>query len=277
MIPRAFVVGTGGDPRGLSAERETDMCGCPRLGRRDFLRLGGASLVPLLAGCDDPPVELVSDETMEAMGLQAWEDIRATSPATSDSRLQTAVDRVSARLLAAAGEAPRDWEVVVFARPEVNAFALPGGKIGIFEGMFGVIGSEDQLAAILGHEIGHLQAEHGQERVSAQLTADWGLSLVSLLLQLGDVEYAGEIAAALGLGVEYGLLLPYSREQELEADRLGLGTMAAAGFEPAEAAELWRRMDAAVTGRTPDFLATHPAPAARIEAIEAMLPELRRS
>ena len=251
------------------------MCRRHALARRDFLKLGGAAMLPLLGGCDE--VSVVSDETVEEMGLQAWEEIRAASPVASDPDLQAVVDRVSARLLAAAGEAPSDWEVVVFARPDVNAFALPGRKIGIFEGMFRVFGSEGQLAAVLGHEIGHLAAEHGQERVNAQLTADWGLSLVSLLLRLGDVEYAGEIAAALGLGVEYGLLLPYSREQELEADRLGLGTMAEAGFDPGEAVELWRRMDAAGGSGVPAFLATHPAPEARIEAIEAMLPELRRS
>lgn len=245
------------------------------LSRRCFLKLGGAASLPLLAGCDES-LDLVSDETMRALGLEAWEDIRSTSPVAEDPDLQAAVDQVSARLLPAAGQDPSDWEVVVFARPEVNAFALPGNRIGVFEGMFRVIGNLDQLAAVVGHEIGHLQAEHGQERVSAQLTADWGLSLVSLLLQLGDIEYAGEIAAALGLGVEYGLLLPYSRSQELEADRLGLVTMASAGFAPEQAVELWRRMDAAAAGRPPAFLATHPAPEDRIEAIEAMLPEIRQ-
>lgn len=236
----------------------------------------GAAMLPLLAGCDDPPVNLVSDEAVEAMGAQAWQEIRAASPTAGDGDLQRALDQVTTRLLRAAGEAPEDWEAVVFARPDINAFALPGNKIGVFEGMFRVIDSPDELAAIIGHEIGHLQAEHSQERVSAQVAADWSLDAIALLLDIGDVEFAAEIAAALGLGVEYGLVLPYSRRQELEADRLGLSTMAAAGFEPREAVDLWRKMDAASGPRPPAFLATHPAPAARIEEIEAMLPELGR-
>lgn len=253
------------------------MCRDHLITRRRLLKLSGAAALPLLSGCDDPPVDLVSDETMERLGLETWEEIRAQSRVAGDRDLQAEVDRVSGRLLAAAGERPSDWEVVVFARPEVNAFALPGRKIGIFDGMFRVIGSPGQLAAVVGHEIGHLQAEHGQQRVNAQLSAEWGMSLVSLLLRLGDVEYAAEIAAALGLGVEYGLLLPYSRDHELEADRLGLFTMAEAGYAPEEAVALWRGMDAAAETRLPQFLATHPAPAARIEAIEAMLPEVRES
>ena len=252
------------------------MCDCRLQSRRSFLTLGGAACLPLLAGgCDDAP-NVVSEEDVRAMGLEAWQEIRASAPPSDDPGLQQAVDRVSARLLAAAGEDPADWEMVVFDRPDVNAFALPGNKIGVFEGMFRVVGNADQLATIIAHEIGHLQAEHGQERVSAAATAGWGLDVIAWLLQMGEVEYAGEIAAALGLGVEYGLLRPYSRGHELEADRLGLHTMAEAGFEPGEAVELWRRMDQAQGQGVPGFLATHPAPQDRIEALEAMLPEVRR-
>jgi predicted Zn-dependent protease len=251
------------------------MCQGKTITRRNLLRYAGAASLPLVSGCD-VPVDLVSDEEVEAMGLQAWEEIRASSPVASSPELQSVLDRVSARLLSASGQSPADWEILVFARPEINAFALPGKKIGVFEGMFRVIGSEDQLAAIVGHEIGHLQAEHGQERMNAQLSADWGMSILAYLLRIGGVEYAAEIAAAMGLGVEYGLVLPYSRQQELEADRLGLVTMATAGYAPEQAVDLWRRMDVAAGARPPEFLATHPAPASRIEAIEAMLPEIRR-
>lgn len=250
------------------------MCG-KGMTRRRVLTCAGAAALPILPGCN-VPVDLVSDETVEAMGLRAWDEIRAASPVARDPELRSSLDRVSARLLSAAGQRPADWEVLVFARPEINAFALPGNKIGVFQGMFRVIENEDQLAAVVGHEIGHLQADHSQERMNAQLSANWGLSLLSYLLRLGDVEYAAEIAAALGLGVEYGLVLPYSRRQELEADRLGLLAMASAGFAPEQAADLWRGMDAAAGPRRPEFLATHPAPSSRIEAIEEMLPEIRR-
>ena len=244
------------------------------LSRRGLLRLGGAGGLALTAGCDDPPIDLVSDETVQAMGLEAWQQMRADTRPTDDVELQAALDRVAARLLQSAGEQPAEWEAVVFASPQINAFALPGNKIGVYEGMFDVIGSEHQLAAIVGHEIGHLGAEHSQERMNAQVAKQLGLRVLALVLDLGQVEYAGEIAAALGLGIEYGLILPYSRDQELEADRLGLELMAQAGFRPEEAVTLWQRMDAATGQRAPEFLATHPAPESRIEAIEAMLPEL---
>ena len=236
-----------------------------------YLVLG---LLLLIGACDWIPLRLVSSSAVEEMGVQSWDDLRSQVPPTSSTELQAALDRVTTQLLVAAGEAPGDWEAVVFASPDVNAFALPGNQIGVFEGMFGVVENPDQLAAVVGHEIGHLQALHGEERVNAQVVRDLGLRLVALILQFAEVEYSADIAAALGLGVEYGLVRPYSRGQELEADRLGLELMADAGFDPAEAATLWRRMDAATGRRLPEFLATHPAPEARIEAIEAMLPDI---
>jgi predicted Zn-dependent protease len=240
------------------------------MGRRSAL-----AGVLMLTGCDG--FSVVPDESVQAMGLEAWSAIRAETPPSADPELQAALDAVARRLLLAAGERPADWEAVVFAGPEVNAFALPGNKIGVYEGMFGVAETPDQLAAVVGHEIGHLAAEHSGERITAQVVKDLGLRLIYLLLRLGEVQFAADIAAALGLGAHYGLVLPYSRNQELEADRLGLELMAAAGFEPAAAMELWRRMEAAGDGRLPGFLSTHPTPAARIEAIEEMLPEVGRA
>jgi predicted Zn-dependent protease len=241
------------------------------------MRRGAAlAALMLLSGCDGLPFSLVSDEQAEAMGLQAWDEIVATTPPSGDPRLQAALDAVAARLLAAAGERPEDWEAVVFAGPEVNAFALPGRRIGVFEGMFGVIETPDQLAAVVGHEIGHVGAEHSQERMTAEVARSLGIRLIALLLQLGEVEYGEDIAAALGLGAHYGLLLPYSRAHELEADRLGLELMAAAGYDPAEAVALWRNMQEAQGPVIPGFLSTHPTPADRIEELEAMLPEIAR-
>jgi len=248
------------------------MCNC-RMNRRTMLRLSAAASLPILGGCDD--VNLVADETVEAMGLQAWADIQKSTQVTTNANLQTTLNDISARLLIAANEAPVDWEVLVFRGPEVNAFALPGRKIGVYEGMFEVIANQDQLAAIVGHEIGHLQAEHSHERMDAQAAKGFGMRALSMILELSEVEYSEEIAAALGMGLDYGLILPYSRRQELEADRLGLFTMAAAGFDPSEAVALWQRMEAAVTNRAPEFLATHPAPQSRIAAIKKMLPDLR--
>jgi predicted Zn-dependent protease len=228
-----------------------------------------------LGGCDRLlPFDLVSDSQVDAMGLLAWEQLLSERPPSDEPALQRELDRIAARLLQAAGARPEAWEAVVFEGPEVNAFALPGNKIGVFEGMFDLAASPDQLAAVVGHEIGHLAAEHSKERMTAQVVKDLGLRVVYLLLRLGDVQYAGDIAAALGLGAEYGLVLPYSRGHELEADRLGLELMAEAGYDPAAAVELWRRMEAVSGDGPPGFLSTHPTPASRIEALEDMLPEV---
>ncbi|MGQ9367922.1 M48 family metallopeptidase [Azospirillum sp. ST 5-10] len=249
----------------------------PGLDRRAVLGLlSGAAAAPLLGGCDDVslPFHLVSDETVQRLGLESWERIRADTPASGNGAYQRAVRSVGRRLLAAAGEDPARWEMVVFAGPEVNAFALPGGKIGVYEGMFQVAADPDQLAAVIGHEIGHNQAEHSQERLSVATLKQFGLRLVSAALQIGDVQYANEIAALLGIGVEFGLVLPYSRGQELEADRLGLHTMARAGFDPRAAVALWRRMERMAGRGAPAFLSTHPAAGDRVAALEALLPEV---
>jgi predicted Zn-dependent protease len=243
------------------------------LSRRRFLTLSAVAAPAALAGCDDPP-NLVSDEQAEAMGLEAWDQIRGSVPPSDNRSYQQALDRVSTRLLEASGTPPDGWEILVFADPQANAFALPGGRIGVYEGMFDVAQTEDQLAAIVGHEIGHLSAEHAQKRMSAQIAKNAGLRIVAFFLDFGDVQYAREIAAALGLGVEVGLLLPYSRDQELEADEMGLRTMHRAGFDARQAITLWQRMQAASGNRQPAFLATHPTPASRIREIEQILTTL---
>ena len=240
------------------------------LSRRSFLTLAGASTV---AGCDGPP-DLVSDNQVEAMGLQAWDQIREQTAASTNRDYQSALDQVSRRLLGTFNTDPSHWEIVVFASDQINAFALPGGKIGVYEGMFEVFQNDDQLAAIVGHEIGHLGAEHAQKRMSAQVAKNAGIRILAWVLNVGGVEYGNEIAAALGIGVEFGLLLPYNRDQELEADRLGLRTMAEAQYDPREAIALWQRMQAVSGNRGPEFLATHPTPDSRITQIEEILETL---
>ena len=238
------------------------------LSRRAFLL--SASALPL-AGCDR--LSLVSDAEAERMGLAAWEDIRRSTPLSRNRDYGEMVGRVAGRLLRGAGLDPAGWQFAVFAGDTVNAFALPGRRIGVYEGMIRAAGGEGPLAAVVGHEIGHLEAEHPKERMSAQMAGTGLLRVVSWALNLGEVEYAEEIAAALGLGVEFGLLRPYGRDQETEADRLGVAAMARAGYDPADAVRLWEGM-AARGRRGPEFLSTHPAPASRVrdlrEAIAAL-------
>jgi predicted Zn-dependent protease len=203
------------------------------------------------------------------MGLETWNRIRSSEPRSRDAAKIRLARQIGERLLQAASEEARQWENVVFARPAINAFALPGNRIGVFEGMFRVATSDDQLAAVLGHEIGHNQAHHGQRRLNAEAWRDLGLKALFTALQLGDIPHSN--AAVLGAGIEYGLLLPYSRRQEIEAERMGVQIARSAGFDPREAIELWRRMDQVDGDSGPSFLATHPAPTERIEAIRMLL------
>lgn len=247
---------------------------CTCLTRRRFLAATAAGSGLALMGCNTEPPTLVSADQVDAMGRNAWSQLRAEVPESRNAEYREVLSGVSGRLLRQMGESPGDWEIRVFATPEVNAFALPSRKVGVYEGMFGVTQNPDQLAAVVGHEIGHLKANHPQERVSAEVATDMGLRVISGLLSAGEIGNADTISAALGLGAQVGLLLPYSRQQELEADAFGLGAMERAGYEGREAIALWRRMDATGGARGPEFLATHPAPASRIEAMERVLASL---
>ncbi len=253
-------------------------CACAGAGRRRALRLllagGGAAA---LGGCGDGglPVDLVSDAQMERLGLATWERTHERHAPTRDAALQRAVRDRADGLLRAAGEDPAGWEVTVFAGEEANAFVVPGGRMGIFEGMVRTTESPAQLAAVIGHEIGHHRADHAEERLETALVTRTGLQIAETVLQAGDVAFAEEIAAVMGLGAEYGILLPYSRAHELEADRRGMETMAKAGYDPAAAIALWRRMAALADTRPPAFLSTHPSPDDRIAALEAHLDEAR--
>jgi predicted Zn-dependent protease len=246
-------------------------CSC-HLSRRSFLGwLGAAATLPL-AGCDDfaLPFDIVGDDQVARLGLESWRQIRSQVPLSENPRYQSALAQIGGRLLGAAGQSPAEWEMRVFAGDSVNAFALPGRKIGVFEGMFGVAGSEGQLAAVVGHEIGHHLADHAKERLNVAALKQLGLDVVQVALDLGEVAYSREIAAALGLGVEIGFALPYSRGHELEADRLGLDLMKTAGYDRREAVALWRRMEREGEGRLA-FLSTHPAPGARAEALRKII------
>jgi predicted Zn-dependent protease len=258
------------DPSGGS---ETGRTG--NFSRRGFMVAVGVSGATLV-GCVGPGdtglgLGLVSSEQAEQLGLQSWEQIRSQTPISQNATYQRALQQVSTNILSAVGENPAAWEAVVFQGDEANAFALPGNKIGVYEGMFAVAQNVDQLAAVVGHEIGHNQAEHARERLSSSAATEAGLQLLSVALQVGNIGYANEIAGLLGAGVQYGLILPYTRNQETEADSIGLLNMARAGYDPRAAIELWQNMRAAGPQRS-EFLSTHPAPDSRIAALEAQMP-----
>lgn len=234
--------------------------------------LAGVATLPIatLPACDRASV-LVSEQEAAEMGAEAWERIRADVPESSDRAFRDTVSGLSTRLIEAAGDTPANWEVVAFESDQVNAFALPGGRIGVYRGLYELAESPDQLAAVIGHEIGHLQADHVRERMGNARAQNALQRVVAFFLRQSDIEFDEEIMAALGLGLRYGVALPYGRQQELEADRLGLALMSEAGFQPDAAIRLWERMQDAQPNRPPELLSTHPAPQGRIRELREMI------
>lgn len=158
----------------------------------------------------------------------------------------------------------QQWEVVLFDSPLVNAFALPGGYIGVYTGMLNVAENEDQLAAVMGHEVAHVLARHSNEKVSRSQMTDTGLQLLNVGLSAAGVESAGTLTQLAALGTNVLITLPYGREQETEADVMGVELMARAGFDPAASVDLWRNMAKASEGAPPEMLSTHPSHGTRI-------------
>jgi predicted Zn-dependent protease len=215
---------------------------------------------------------LVSAEQETALGVQAYQEVLRKEPVTRDARFTEPVQRIAKRLEEAANRSDLRWEVNVIKDDKtVNAFALPGGKIGVYTGIFPVAQTEAGLAIIMGHELGHVIARHGAERMSQQM----GAQLLGTALAVGfqTSPYANTIMAAYGLGSQVGVLLPYSRLQESEADRIGLVLAARAGYDAQTAVGVWQRMAKLSGRRPPPFLSTHPTPESRIEDIKKFLPQ----
>ncbi len=202
---------------------------------------------------------VLPDEQVSGMGMAAFEDLKTNTPQLKNPAAVDYARCVAGSIIREiSGENPGNWEIVVFDDEQVNAFALPGGRIGVYRGLLEVAENQDQLATVIGHEIAHVRARHANERVSTGMVAEGGLQLIQVL--------AGEpspgknrLMAALGLGTQVGVLLPFSRAQESEADLLGLQLMAGAGFDPRQSIPLWENMQRAGNGRPPEFLSTHPA------------------
>src|SRR6476619_4893536 len=208
-------------------------------------------------------VGAVSQQQLNQLGAQAFAEAKAKTPQSSDAR-QTAYVRcvvgALVRELPAQWKSTR-WETAVFVDKEPNAFALPGGKVGVNTGIFTVARNQDELAAVIGHEIGHVISHHHDERITRQMETQTGLSLISALLGARYGQGAAQTASQVGGVAAQGLfLLPNSRTQESEADVVGQQLMARAGFDPREAVNLWENMIADGGSRPPEGLSSPPDP-----------------
>ena len=231
------------------------------------------NVLMLLTGCATSPtgrsqLVLMPEGEINQMGLQAFTTIKKE---TSIDRSTTTNRYVQCVAQAITREVGGNWEVVVFNDSDANAFALPGGKIGVYTGLLKVAENQDQLATVIGHEVAHVLARHSNERVSQKFAVEQGLSLVNAIAspQSGTGQ---TLMGLLGVGAQYGVLMPYSRIQESEADILGLDLMARAGFDPRESTRLWINMGRAGGGQPPEFLSTHPSHSTRISDLNAHMP-----
>lgn len=216
---------------------------------------------------------LFSDQDMSGLGAQSFEQMKSQQTISTDKKVNAYVQCVTESITQYVPPQPgfTQWEVVVFDSDQVNAFALPGGKIGVYTGLLDVAVNQDQLATVIGHEIAHVLADHSNERLSQSQLASAGLQITNVALGASEYsQYTGVTMAALGLGVQYGVLMPYGRTQESEADIVGLELMAKAGFDPRQSVDLWKNMAKASGGKQPpELLSTHPSHSTRIQDLSA--------
>ncbi len=234
-----------------------------------------AGLAVVLAGCmtvaetGRQQLILVPAEQLRLAAEQTFSELREQLQEVRDGPQAEMVARVGARLTRVVPPPPHGdgYRFVLFQKDEANAFALPNGDVGIFTSLFDIVHTDDELAAVLGHEIAHVTARHAAERVSQQLLASLGLAAVASASRDEDVTRA--VAALAGIG----MLLPFSRLQESEADRIGQLYMARACYDPAAAIAVWKRFAAEGKARAPTFLSTHPNAARRAERLAQWLPQ----
>ena len=217
----------------------------------------------------------LSAEQEEALGMQSFREVLSQSDVVQSGPEHDLVVRVAERLARATGDDAKDfnWQVSVVKSPQVNAFCLPAGKIVVYTGIIPYAKTEAGLAAVMGHEMAHAIARHGSQRLLRTSLAQTALSGASLSMGNMDYQERQTIMAALGAGAQYGVLLPFSREHETEADQMGLLYMARAGYDPREAISFWERMSLASESQPPEFASTHPSHGRRIEDLKAFLPK----
>jgi predicted Zn-dependent protease len=217
----------------------------------------------------------MSERQEAVLGLQSYQQVLQQSDTVDSGPEYELVRRVAQRLAAATGSSAKnfDWQVSLIRNEQVNAFCLPGGKIVVFTGILPVCRTEAGLAAVMGHEMAHATSRHGSQRVFQQNIAQ--TALLGAQMSLSDMSYEQQraIMGALGVGAQYGVLMPFGREHENEADYIGLLYMARAGYDPHEAVDFWERMSKAGGDQPPEFLSTHPSHGTRIERLRQNLPK----
>ena len=251
-------------------------------------------LLALLAGCSSVPLTgrkqllLVSDQEVLSASLTQYSDYMKTAKKSSSGKDAATVTRVGKKIAAATEQYLRQsgmqdeiknfsWEFNLVKDDQVNAFCMPGGKIVVYEGLMNLVESDDELAVVLGHEVAHAVAKHSNERMSQQLVAQYGAQILGAAVANKSQAVQTVASSVYGIGAQYGVMLPFSRKHESEADYMGLILMTMAGYNPDVAVHFWEKMSAGSGGKVPEFMSTHPSDARRIADIEKELPAIKKS
>ncbi|MEO0983662.1 MAG: M48 family metallopeptidase [Pseudomonadota bacterium] len=260
------------------------------MSRRAIIRgLAAGTVLPIAAGCMTNPVtganQLIlpgfDNASLAAMSSAAWNDMKSQVPQTSDPALRNRVMNVWERTANGRTTALRntygvdrpynrnEWEVAIFDTDDVNAFVMPGQQVGVYRGITELTENDDQLASILGHEAGHVDGQHSAARASMQTTASVALAAGQIAVAQSDElrQYGGAIVGLGGAALQFGVLLPYSRNHEIEADKLGVDYMHSAGYDVRQSMRLWELMDQQAGQRPPEWMSTHPSPSTRIQEL----------
>lgn len=244
----------------------------------------------LIVACATVPLtgrsqlNLIPADEILATSFQQYDQFLAENPRSDDAQDAALVKKVGNNIKGAVeryfqqeGESDRlagyAWEFNLVKSDEVNAWCMPGGKVVFYEGILPICQDEKGIAVVMGHEVAHAIAEHGNERMSQGLLTQMGGMALQAALASKPAETQQLFMTAFGVGAQVGVLLPFSRQQETEADRLGLIFMAMAGYDPNVAVGFWQRMAAQGGGAPPEFLSTHPADDTRVRNLQGFMPE----
>lgn len=247
----------------------------------------------LLTSCGSVPItgrkqlNLVSDSEVLQSSLTQYKSYMSSATISGEKAQSEQVTRVGKKIAAATEAYLKanglesevknfQWEFNLVKNDEINAFCMPGGKIVVYEGLMKLVSSDDELAVVLGHEVAHAVAKHSNERLSQQVLAQYGAQAVGVLTQGKSAATQQIVNQVYGLGANYGVMLPYSRKHESEADKMGLVLMSLAGYNPRTALTFWQKMSASSTAKVPEFMSDHPSDANRISAIEKELPAIEK-
>jgi predicted Zn-dependent protease len=252
--------------RRIAACAAITLCGCQSTFMNSAANAIGARL----------PTLVMTEAEENELGAQSYQQVLADSPLSSHPEYQQVVEKVGRRIAAASGRDDYQWEFSVLAGPTQNAFCLPGGKVAVYEGLFPLCENEAGLAVVMSHEIAHALARHGGERMRNQALVDAVGEVVQTTTKEESEQKQLIIQGVYGAASNVGVILPFSRQHESEADSIGLMLMAKAGYDPAEAVRFWKRFEKASGSTVPELLSTHPADARRATDLENLQAQAQR-